>query len=151
MPPQTRHREHGKRAVSSLSRFSVSLDAGLLARFDGQIRELQYPTRSKAIADLIRESLVRQEWKRGGRVAGVIILVYDHHKRDLSQRLTHIQHEHHRTIISTQHIHLDHDHCMEIVVARGQAPEVEALARKLKTAKGVKFAALTGASAGQEL
>jgi CopG family nickel-responsive transcriptional regulator len=138
-------------AGMSLSRFSVSLDAALLKRFDAQLRAQGYPTRSKALSDLIRESLVRDQWKKGEEVAAAIVLVYDHHKRDLSHRLTHIQHDHHHLIISTQHVHLDHDNCLEIIVARGPTGDVENLARKLKTTKGVKFASLAAASTGHDL
>ena len=136
---------------TSLSLFSVSLDAALLERFDAQLIRQGYPKRSKAIADLIRESLVKEEWKRGAQVAAAIILVYDHHKRDLSNRLTHIQHDYHHLIVSSQHVHLDHDNCLEVVVARGSTADVEALANKLKATKGVKYASLAAASTGEEL
>jgi CopG family nickel-responsive transcriptional regulator len=137
--------------MAGLTRFSVSLDKDLLARFDEQVRRDGYPTRSKAVADLVRDSLVRQEWTGGKEVAGVITLVYDHHKRDLSNRLTHIQHDYHDLIVSSQHIHLDHHNCLEIVVAKGKPRAVEALVRKLKATKGVKYATLATASTGKAL
>ena len=137
--------------MSSLSRFSVSLDSTLLERFDERVKGQGYPTRSKAVADLIRESLVQGEWKRGEDVAAAIVLVYDHHKRDLSNRLTHVQHDYHHLIVSSQHVHLDHNNCLEVVIVRGHTSDVEALAHKLKTTKGVKYASLAAASTGQEL
>lgn len=137
--------------MTQLSRFSVSLDRELLQRFDRHIEKHGYPTRSKAVADLIRESLVQGQWKAGGDVAAAIILVYDHHKRDLSNRLTHVQHDYHHLIVSSQHIHLDHDNCLEIIVARGVMKEVQALADKLKAVKGVKYASLSAASTGEGL
>ena len=69
--------------MSSLTRFSVSVDEALLERFDQRIERLGYPTRSKAVADLIQESLVEKDWKRGREVAAAIVMVYDHHKRNL--------------------------------------------------------------------
>ena len=137
--------------MSSLSRFSVSLDQNLLRRFDAQIEAQGYPTRSKAIGDLMRRSLVEEEWRAGKEVAAAIVLVYDHHKRELSNRLTGIQHEHYRLIISTQHVHLDHDNCLEIVVVRGKPGDVEKLAHRLRAAKGVKYASLAAASTGRNL
>ncbi len=137
--------------MSTLSRFSVSLDKALLGRFDRQIGKQGYPTRSKAIADLIRESLVLEEWKSGKEVAAAIVLVYDHHKRDLANRLTHVQHDYHHLIVSSQHVHLDHNNCLEIVVARGKPRDIEALSRKLKTTKGVKYCSLAAASTGKGL
>jgi CopG family transcriptional regulator, nickel-responsive regulator len=137
--------------MSTLSRFSVSLDKDLLDKFDTQVEKHGYPTRSKAIADLIRESLVLEEWKSGKEVAAAIVLVYDHHKRDLANRLTHVQHDYHHLIVSSQHVHLDHHNCLEIVVARGNPREVETLSRKLKTIKGVKYCSLAAASTGKGL
>ncbi len=137
--------------MGDLSRFSVSIDESLLRKFDARIKAQGYPTRSKAIADLVRESLVREEWKAGDEVAAAIILVYDHHRRDLSKRLTHIQHDHYEMIISSQHVHLDHDNCLEIIVVRGKPDDVEKLAHKLKAAKGVKYASLAAASTGRNL
>lgn len=138
-------------AMAGLTRFSVSIDEALLAQFDRQAAREGCPTRSKAIADLIRDSLVRQEWKTGREVAAAIVMVYDHHKHDLSHRLTHIQHEHHKIILSTQHIHLDHDNCLEIVVVRGRPSAVEGLANLLKAAKGVKFCSVAAASTGANI
>ncbi len=137
--------------MTSLSRFSVSVDKGLLDRFDKQSSRDGYSARSKAIADLMRESLVRHEWKAGKEVAAAIIMVYDHHKRDLSSRFTHIQHDYHELIISSQHVHLDHDNCFEIVVVRGTRKKVEQLAGKLKATKGVKYSSIAAASTGKDL
>jgi len=137
--------------MTSLSRISVSMEAGLLRSFDAQIKARGYPTRSKAIGDLIRGSLVREEWKTGEEVAGAIVLVYDHHSRDLSRRLTGIQHDHYGLIVSSQHVHMDHDNCLEVIVARGKAGDVEKLAQKLKAVKGVKYASLAAASTGRNL
>ncbi len=137
--------------MASLTRFSVSLDEQLLERFDEQTRREGYPTRSKAIADLIRNSLVAEDWQSGNEVAAAIILVFDHHKRDLSHKLTHIQHDYHELIISSQHVHLDHHNCLEIVVVRGDTAKVKELADRLKATKGVKYASLAAASTGQML
>ena len=137
--------------MESISRFSVSLDSELLKKFDEQIEHQGYPTRSKAISDLMRESLVRRQWEEGEEVAAAIILVYDHHKHHLSGQLTHVQHHYHDLIVSSQHIHLDADNCLEIVVVRGKALQVEELAQKLKAVKGVKYSSVASASTGKGL
>lgn len=137
--------------MSELVRFSVSVDGDLLKRFDKQIEADGYPTRSKAVADLMRDSLVVEEWKTGSEVAAAIIMVYDHHKRDLTNRLTHIQHDYHDLIISSQHVHLDHDNCFEIVVVRGMPGKIMALTQRLKATKGVKYTSVATASTGKEL
>jgi CopG family nickel-responsive transcriptional regulator len=137
--------------MSSLSRFSASVENSILKRFDSQIKAQGYPTRSKAISDLIRSSLVGHEWKSSGEVVAAIILVYDHHRSGLAGRLTSIQHDYYDLIISSQHVHLDHDNCLEIVVVRGKARSVEMLSNKLKATKGVKYASLAAASTGRDI
>lgn len=129
----------------------MSIDQKLVHDFDALIARQGYPTRSKAIADLMRQSMVQEEWKSGKDVAAVIVMVYDHHKRNLSHNLTHVQHDHHEMIISSQHIHLDHDNCLEMVVVRGKPKCIENLANKLKATKGVKFCALAAAATGEGL
>jgi len=137
--------------MSELVRFGVSLDKGILLKFDKQIKEEKYPTRSKAIGDLIRKSLIEKEWIEGKEVSGVITLVYDHHKRKLVNRLTTIQHDSHNLVISSQHVHLDHDNCLEIVVVKGKSEKIEKLAQELKATKGVKYGSLTMATTGKEI
>lgn len=137
--------------MSDLVRFSVSVEDELLKQFDKQIARDGYPTRSKAISDLIRDSLVKHEWKSDHEIAGAIILVYDHHKRELSHHLTHIQHDYHNLIISSQHVHLDHDNCLEIVVVKGKPQKIAELSSKLKSTKGVKYAQLSMATTGKNI
>jgi CopG family nickel-responsive transcriptional regulator len=137
--------------MSDIIRFGVSLEKELLEKFDILIKEKKYPNRSEAIRDLIRENLVKREWVEGKEVAGAITLVFDHHKRDLVNILTDIQHDFHTLIISSQHIHLDHDNCLEIIVVRGKPKEVRELADKLRATKGVKYGSLSIATTGKEL
>jgi len=137
--------------VAELMRFGVSLEKDLLDKFDRIIRIENYSNRSEAIRDLIREKLVRKEWKGKAEVAGAVILVYDHHKRDLLNSLVDIQHDFHHLIIANQHVHLDHHNCLEIIVVKGKPGEIEKLAHKLKSAKGVKHGQLTAATTGKEL
>lgn len=135
----------------AIVRFSISLDKDLVTKFDRKIKGERCPTRSKAIGDLIRASLVQTEWQTGKDVVGAIVLVYDHHKRDILQRLTDVQHDCHDTIISTQHIHLDHDNCLEIVAVRGTPSEIEAILKRLKAVKGLKHVSLAAGTTGRRL
>jgi CopG family nickel-responsive transcriptional regulator len=134
--------------MSELIRFGVSLEKDLLRKFDLLSRHKGYSNRSEAIRGLIREELIKKEWAGNKDIAGAIILVYDHHRRELLDRLTDIQHDHSRLIISTQHIHLDHHNCLEIIVIRGKSNDARRLRDILKSAKGVKYAALTMATTG---
>ncbi len=135
----------------SLTRFSVSLDEGLVQQFDAKIRRDRCPTRSKAVGDLIRSSLVQTEWQAGDAVAGAVVLVYDHHKRDIVRRLMEVQHDCHDVIISTQHVHLDHDNCLEIVAVRGKPGEIDAIVKRLRSVKGLKHVSLAAGTTGRRL
>jgi len=137
--------------MSDIVRFGVSLEKELLDKFDRLIKETKYPNRSEAIRDLIRENLVKREWVEGKEVAGSITLVFDHHRRELMNTLTDIQHDFYQLIISSQHVHLDYDNCLEIIVVRGRPRGVKELADKLRATKGVKYGALSIATTGKEL
>ncbi|HOW98136.1 MAG TPA: nickel-responsive transcriptional regulator NikR [Kiritimatiellia bacterium] len=137
--------------MPTVTRFSVSLSNELLEQFDAQIKREGCPTRSKAVGDLIRKSLVEIEWHEGGEVAGAIVLVYDHHKPDLVRKLTGAQHDCHDAIISTQHIHLDHDNCLEIVAVRGKPRMISAIVQRLKAVKGLKHVSLAAGTTGRRL
>ncbi|OPY67966.1 MAG: putative nickel-responsive regulator [Syntrophorhabdaceae bacterium PtaU1.Bin034] len=137
--------------MSDLFRFGVSLEKSLLEKFDRYIRERNYTNRSEAFRDLIRQELVKKEWIEGEDVAGAITLIYDHHRKDLLNKITDIQHDYQKFIISTQHIHLDHDNCLEIVAVRGNSVDVQRLADVLKSLKGVKHATLSMSSTGTHI
>jgi CopG family nickel-responsive transcriptional regulator len=129
--------------MSEIVRFGVSLEQKLLDRFDRLIRKKNYTNRSEALRDLIRQELIKKEWDEGGEVAGAITFVYNHHKRELLNKLTDIQHDTQKVIISTQHIHLDHDNCLEIIAVRGKAKDVQKLTDQINAVKGVKHCALS--------
>lgn len=135
--------------MSDLVRFGVSIEKGLLEKYDAKIKDSEYKNRSNAIADLIREDLIEQEWLNDSVITGVITIVYDHHRKDLLNNITNIQHNNHKLIISTQHIHLDHDYCFEIVVVKGKPFKLHDLCKKIKAAKGVKHSKLNLATTGE--
>ncbi len=136
--------------MAELIRFGVSLEKTLLEKFDRLIRNRGYTNRSEAIRDLIRGELVKKEWEEGGEVAGAITFIYDHHKRDLLNRVIDIQHDNHQIIVSTQHVHLDHHNCLEIVAVKGKSIEVRRLADTLKALRGVRNATLSMTGVGKE-
>ena len=137
--------------MSKLVRFGISLEEELLRNFDNHIREKEYQNRSEAIRDLIREGIVKKEWAENKEVAGAITLIYNHHSKELVNKLTDIQHDFHKLILSSQHIHLDHDNCLETVVVKGKSKEIELLANKMKSQKGVKYSVLTIATLAKKI
>ncbi len=135
-----------------LTRFGVSLEEELLERFDRLIQEKGYSNRSEAIRDLIRDALVQRAWEEdSGECVGTITLIYDHHLRELPERLTELQHQHVGRIISTMHVHLDHDHCLEVLAVRGEARLVRSIADQLIGTRGVKHGKLVTTTTGREL
>ncbi len=134
-----------------LKRFSISLEEDLLEKFDDYIRQQKYSNRSEAVRDLIRKSLVREEWERNSQVVGVVTLVYDHHRPQLQERVTELQHRFYNIITSSTHVHMDHDNCLEVTIVKGKAFEVQELAQGLIALRGVKDGSLTMSSTGGHL
>ncbi|HUN55196.1 MAG TPA: nickel-responsive transcriptional regulator NikR [Smithella sp.] len=151
--------------MTSLVRFSISLDNDLLKKFDHHIKHHKCTNRSEAFRDLIREELIKSEAVRdlirqelvkkecteNKEITGAITLVYDHHTRELVNKVLDIQHDHHNCILSTQHIHLDHHNCFEIIVIKGKLTEIETLFMKLKSLKSVKHTGFLMATKGSDL
>ncbi len=135
--------------MADIVRFGVSLDNELLKQFDRLIRERNYTNRSEAIRDLIRQELLKKEWAEDQEVAGAITYIYDHHQRDLLNRIIDVQHDYHEVIKSTQHIHLDHFNCLEIVAVKGSPSIISRLSNTLKALKGVRHGSLSISGIGQ--
>lgn len=137
--------------MKKLVRFGVSLDHHLLDDFDRHIARKKYTNRSEALRDLIRDNLVGQEWDENKETVGSITFVYDHHIRDLTNKLTDIQHRFQGIILSGMHVHLDHDHCLEVLVVRGKGSDIKKVSDALLSVKGVKHGKLTMTTTGKGL
>lgn len=125
-----------------MERITISLDEELAREFDALIERRGYGSRSEAIRDLLRESIeaARQaDVQEAGNPQCVANLsyVYNHHARDLAERLTGLQHAHHELTVATMHAHLDHEHCLESVILRGPTAQVRAFADALAAERGV--------------
>ncbi|MDI6732628.1 MAG: nickel-responsive transcriptional regulator NikR [Planctomycetota bacterium] len=135
--------------MTELARIGISLESELLKEFDRLIAEEGYPTRSEAIKLLINSALVKKRWqKSNNQVAGAIIFIYNHHKRQLVNKMMDVQHDFNKLIISVQHIHLDHNNCMETVVVSGKVKDILSLVTSVKTIKGIKHSDLIMTTAG---
>ena len=133
-------------------RFGISLDEKLLQNFDQLIEQKSYMNRSEAIRDLIRASLVEERLGSGEQEAvGTVTLVYNHHVRDLSDKLTEHQHSHHDRIVSALHVHLDAHNCLEVLVVRGSVRDVKQIADEMISVKGVKHGKLVLTTTGDDL
>ena len=134
----------------TLVRFGVSIDERLLKALDGIVARRGYASRSEALRDLVRAEQVREAWeKETGPVVGTLTLIYDHHVRELAERLVDLQHDHHGLVHSTMHVHLSHRMCLEVIVLNGKPQEVQRLADRLIAARGVKHGRLV-ATTGED-
>ena len=123
-----------------MDRFTISLDENLAAAFDDLIKERGYSTRSEAVRDILRSHLQAHDQKRNskGSCVAAVSYVYNHHERELAERLAGIQHAHHDLTISTMHAHLDHDECLETVLLKGPVNQVRQFAEEIIAERGVR-------------
>jgi CopG family nickel-responsive transcriptional regulator len=123
-----------------MQRITITLDDALL----GEIDALGYQNRSEAIRDLARAGLRQAAAEKApdGPCVAALAYVYDHAKRDLSQRLTDNFHDHHHLSVATLHVHLDHDSCMEVTVLRGDAAKLRDFAESVIAERGVRHGRL---------
>lgn len=134
-----------------MQRFSISLDTGLLNSFDNYISNKNYSNRSEAVRDLIRQSLIKEEWERDKMVMGVITVVYDHHQPKLQEKITAIQHDASCHIISATHVHMNHDNCLEVIIVKDLADSVANLSASLSAIRGIRDCQLIMTSTGKEI
>ncbi len=138
--------------MEELARFGISIPKELLDAFDEYIERKHYANRSEAIRDLIRQKLVEEEWRESKEeVAGVIAYLYDHHHRELFDKLLALQHDFYDKIITTQHIHVDHERCLEVILVKGKASEIREIADRIQGMKGVLHLSLALTTLGRKI
>ncbi len=127
-----------------MERITMSIDESLAKEFDAMIAKRGYTSRSEAMRDLLRREVEgnRQKYETRSFCVASLSYVYNHHERDMAERLMAAQHEHHDLVVSTMHVHLDHEHCLETVVLKGSTPSVRRFADNTKAERGVRHAAL---------
>jgi CopG family nickel-responsive transcriptional regulator len=126
--------------MSSLIRFGVSMESDLLESFDLFISAHGFHNRSEAIRDLIREKLSLEKGEISGNVMGTITIIYNHHRRNLSEELTEIQHHYQEFILFSNHVHITHEHCLEVIIVQGNEKTLRDLTNRIGGQKGVSMA-----------
>mgnify|MGYP005839495053 CR=1 FL=1 len=137
--------------MSTLARVSLSIEQPLLDKLERLVKRSGYSNRSEYVRDMIRDRLVEAEWGDDHDVVGTVTLIYDHHAHGLSDRLTHLQHHHHNEVLAATHVHLDEHLCAEMILLRGRAKHLRALADQIRQQKGVLHAELSMSSTGKQL
>jgi CopG family nickel-responsive transcriptional regulator len=120
-----------------LVRFGVAMEASLLEEFDRVVEE-RHCTRSELLRDMARAEVARTKVRSGVEAVATLTVVYDHHVRDLSEKLNEIQHQLGERVRCTTHVHLSHDLCLEVIVLRGRADELRSVAERILATRGVK-------------
>lgn len=119
------------------------MEESLLSEFDSLCASKGYENRSEAIRDMVRNLLMEETVKKEDTEGvGTLTLVYNHHQRELEEKLTEYQHHHLNAIISTIHIHLTPHLCLEVLLLRGSSKEIRKVADGLIATKGVKHGRL---------
>jgi CopG family nickel-responsive transcriptional regulator len=138
--------------MAKVIRFGVSLETELLEKFDSLIKGKEYKSRSEAIRDLIRECLVSEEWKEEKKeTVGILGLVFSHEVRELTDKLTKLQHNYLDLIISSTHIHLDKHNCLEVIVLRGKSYLIKKISDELLSTRSVKHGKLLMTTTGKDI
>ncbi len=128
-------------------RFTVSLPDTLLKELDRRVVGRGYASRSEFVRDLIREKIVEDKWSDDAEeVIGVLSITYDHHQRELAEKLVHTQHSRYVNILCSTHVHLDHDNCLETIIIKGRPFEIEKISIEIAGLRGVRFSRLTRTS-----
>ena len=122
---------------NTLVRFGLAVDGALLEEFDALVAA-RGCSRSELFRDLARAEVSRARTAQGGDAIATLTVVYDHHVRELTERLTELQHELGAAVCCTLHVHLTHDDCLEVIVMRGRADELRAVADRIAATRGVK-------------
>ncbi|KJV07968.1 nickel-responsive transcriptional regulator NikR [Methylocucumis oryzae] len=123
-----------------MERFTISLSDELAAEFDQFIEAKGYSNRSEAVRDLLRKEIESKRLAENQAVYSVATLsyVYNHHERNLAERLTNLQHEAHDLVVSSMHVHLDHDDCIETLFLRGLTQHIRDFSSKVAAETGVR-------------
>jgi CopG family nickel-responsive transcriptional regulator len=121
---------------NELVRFGVAMERSLLEDLDGIVEE-RGVTRSELLRDLVRAAVVRARVTKGAPAVATLTLVYDHHVRELTEKLTEFQHQLGDRVRSTLHVHLDERRCLEVIILRGKSDELKRVADRLLATRGV--------------
>jgi len=126
----------------SVVRFGVSFEKEVLDALDEYVLENKFSNRSQALRQLVNKHIVEKKWLCNNQVAGTVTLVYDHHKRDISNHLALIQRDYSQEILSVQRFTLNENHSMEVISLMGISARLTDLSERLIAEKGIQHGKL---------
>jgi CopG family transcriptional regulator, nickel-responsive regulator len=123
-----------------MERITMSVDEKLAKDFDALIAKRGYTSRSEAMRDLLRREIEanRVAYERQSYCVANLSYIYNHHERELAERLTEAQHAHHDLVVAAMHVHLDHEQCLESVILKGPTAAVRSFANRMQAERGVR-------------
>jgi CopG family nickel-responsive transcriptional regulator len=114
----------------------MSVDEGLLGKFDEILSTKGFRSRSDALREAMRAFVDEVEWDSlEGENQIVITMVYD--ETGPRGELSVLQHRF-SEIQMMLHLHLEKDQCMEVFIARGQNAMLREILRRIRSIKGVR-------------
>ena len=98
-----------------MERITMSIDEELAKEFDALSSAAVTPAARRRCATCCaaRSRPSALPTRRAAFCVANLSYVYNHHERDLAERLTEAQHAHHELVVAAMHVHLDHEHCLE--------------------------------------
>ena len=122
-----------------LTRFSITVPEELLNEFEKSYYSEHRKNRSVAVQSLMREYIARERWRGNtGEIYATITIVYDHHLPELTGKLTAAQHDCGDVILCSTHVHINHATCLECVITKGLAEDIQKFIETLKNIRGIK-------------
>ncbi|KAA0209703.1 nickel-responsive transcriptional regulator NikR, partial [bacterium] len=118
--------------MSDLVRLSLSIERPLYEQLERLAAHGEFANRSEFVRGMIRDRLVHEAWQGDGEALATITLVYDHHQRQLTEKLVELQHTHHSAVLAATHVHLDEHLCAEMIMVRGAPGEIRHLADHMR-------------------
>ncbi|RVU18516.1 nickel-responsive transcriptional regulator NikR [Methylobacterium oryzihabitans] len=122
-----------------MQRITITIEDDLLGEIDKIVEGRGYNSRSEAVRDMVRDHIAHRKITELSEIScyATLTYIYEHHVRDLPNRLADIGHHHQGLAISTLHLHITHESCLEVVVLRGTVSQVRAYADEVTTQRGV--------------
>lgn len=137
--------------MPELARISLSIETPLLEKLEELTSAGGYENRSEFIRDMIRERLTRKQWDSGEDVLGTVTVVYNHHRRGLTEKLVELQHHSLDRVLASTHVHLSHEICAEMIMVRGNGEQIRRFTAAVKRQKGVLHTELSMSTTGENI
>ena len=127
-----------------VDRFTVSLDTELLAAFDRHISARGYETRSEAVRDLIRDTLLATQTGGGkGRTCAFLTVVCDHRTGEGMRRLRKCLTDDSEFVRGVLQLPIDEHRDGMAIGLRGTGEQVQMIADRISAIRGVSYGHLS--------